>query len=162
MRLNVFVLFSALAVFAAAAPAGRADASRGTLALSGGITATIKLSPANCTTGPGQTFAVNGVSAGDWGLVFLKASNPAGRQGAAVLNLEAQGFRSQDAAVAIWSWSARKNSGHLSEPSLHFSGDGQSGAISKTVPLVGSENGPTPAAVHVRATWSSGTCKASE
>jgi hypothetical protein len=139
---------------AAWAPAGVATAPRGTVVLRGGVKATVRLSPANCTTGPGLTFLLDGVKTGSWDLVFLRASKPAGKPAAASIDLVGQGFKKNQAAVATWS--AHGRGGVSLGPAARF------GAIRQTLRLVSSENGPAPTSVRVAASWGSGACKEAE
>ena len=139
---------------AAWAPAGVANSPRGTVALRGGVEATVRLSPANCTTGPGLTFLLDGVKGGSWDLLFLHASKPVGKRAAARIDLAGQGFRDNQAAVATWSGHERGG--------VSFGPGARSGAIRTTLRLVSSENGPAPTSVRVAATWSRGACKEAE
>ena len=163
-RLNEAISILGLSLFFAAAPGSQAQvgSSAGTLVLNGGIRGTIKLNPTNCTAGPGPNFNLTGASGGGWSLLFLKASDPPGKRGAASVQLEGDGYKSYVGAVSSWGWTAKTNSGHLSEPSLNIASNGEAGRIEEVLSVVSSYNGPHSKPVKITASWSSGTCKANE
>jgi hypothetical protein len=152
------IVVGSLATFASA----KRTVSVGTLVLSGGIQGTVRLNPSNCVSGPGASFAVTGVSGGGWSLLFLKASNPPGKKGAASVVLEGEGYRNAVGAVDEWGWYAKRNSGHVSGPSLRISSNGEVGEIKRLLPVASSYNGPRARPVQVTASWNAGTCKTNE
>ena len=153
---------AALLAAAAAGSQASAGTSAGTLVLSGGIHGTVRLNSSNCVAGPGPNLNVTGVSSGGWGLLFLKASDPSGKRGAAALILEGNGYGSNVGAVATWSWNAKKNSGHSSAPSLSIASNGEAGTIRQLLSVGSSYDGPRVKPVEVTASWNAGTCKTNE
>jgi hypothetical protein len=139
-----------------ASPAGAADA--GALVLSGGITATIKLTPATCIAGPGASMTVNDVTGGGWDSLSLYAIDPApGGHGTAELDVNGSGFTKAPYAVDDWIWKARKK-GHISAP-LTVSTSGTSGSIDVVVPVSDTFQGPSPKRIRVKLSWHAGICK---
>jgi len=134
-------------------------AGAGMLVLSGGVRAAIKLSPANCVIGPGNTFSVNAVNRGGWDSLFFSASDPgSGRPGTAQVSLQGTQYSGND-AVEVWGWIAKKNSGHLSSRALKFTASGKAGAITTVLPVLSNYLGPMTIPVDVKVSWSAGTCK---
>ncbi len=137
-------------------PAGAADT--GTLSLSGGITATIKLTPANCVAGPAASMTVNDVAGGGWDSLSLYAIDPVpGARGTAELDLNGSGFTKAPYAVDDWIWKAKKK-GHISAP-LNIAANGTFGSIDIAVRLSDTFLGPNPTSVRVKLNWRAGTCK---
>ena len=128
--------------------------------LSGGIKATYKLSPANCTAGPGDSLSVVGGPGGGWESLYLTASDPKpGHRGSASVELNETGYKNSVSAVADWGWTAKNNSGHISQP-LSITSNGESGSIKTVLSVADVFDGPKIKPVTVTASWNPGTCKA--
>lgn len=155
VRLGILIVATGSA--GAVATAAQAE---GTLRLSGGITATFKLNHANCAAGPGDTLTVTAGSGGGWDALSLTAFDPTvGHRGTAGVVLNETGFKKAVSAVADWSWTARKDSGHISRP-LSITSDGEAGTFSVTLAVSDYFQAPKTRPVKVTATWGAGTCKA--
>ncbi len=153
-----YALEVALGLLALVCASPAAGATAGSLVLSGGITATIKLTPATCLAGPGASVTVNDVSGGGWDSLSLYAVDPApGGRGTAELDVNGSGFTKAPYAVDDWIWKA-KTRGHISVP-LNIAANGATGSIDVLVPISDTFLGPSPNAVRVRLSWRQGICK---
>jgi hypothetical protein len=153
-----FVLGLLATAGALAIPAGAA--ATGVLVLSGGINATIRLTPSNCVSGPGASLTVNDVPGGGWGSLSVYAIDPLpGHRGTAELDLNGSGFTKAPYAINDWIWKATKG-GHSSRP-LNVATNGATGSIDVVAPLSDTFFAPktTTKAVKVALTWHAGTCK---
>jgi hypothetical protein len=156
LQLALGILALACAFVIGVNPAAAADAA--TLVLTGGINATIRLTPANCSAGPGASLTVNDVPGGGWESLSLYGIDPApGRRGAAELDLNGSGFRKAPYAVDDWIWKATKR-GHISRP-LNIAANGAAGSIDVVVPVSDTFLAPKTKAVKVALTWHAGACK---
>jgi hypothetical protein len=146
-----------LLILGGASPAAAAETA--TLVITGGINATIKLTPANCVAGPGASLTVNDVSGGGWDSLDLYAVDPApGSRGTAEVDLNGSGFTKAPYAIDDWIWKGARR-GHIVKP-LTVAANGTTGSIDLVAPVSDTFLGPKTSAVRIKVTWHAGTCKA--
>jgi hypothetical protein len=132
----------------------------GVLALSGGIRASIRLQPGNCTIGPGNSLTISDVSGGGWSALFLFATDPRRPYGGrAEISLEGTGYTGYTGAVDVWKWKAGADAGTVNAPSLKFGAKGASGRIVRVLTVSLTDNAPPASPVDVNVSWDAGACR---
>jgi hypothetical protein len=148
-------------VVGAASTASSAAVARsqrdGVLELRGGIQAQTTINHSQCSAGPGNSIAIALVDVGGWSSLDLSASAPRhDKHGEANVSLQGTGYKTNGAAIAVWSW-AKEESAQTSAQ-VRITGNGTAGVIDVKVPLATVDDSPSVPSVVVALTWSPAAC----